>query len=133
MHAKHVAKQAEKAAEPTSGLDLTDVPAGFYAVPEGKGRLKIAIRKPGKNSRWHGSIFVDDGAEYGNRQNYGRQLPGKQYEGKIIEQLTAIAADPLAAMKAYGKLTSTCGACGRKLEDAKSIELGIGPICLEKF
>ena len=133
MHAKHVAKQADKAAEPTSGLDLTDVPAGLYAIPNGDTRLKVAIRKPGKNSRWHGSIFVDDGAAYGSRKNYGRQMPGKEYEGSIIEQLKAIAADPLEAMKAYGKLTSTCGACGRKLEDEKSIALGIGPVCLNKF
>lgn len=133
MHAKHLVKQAEKAAAPTSGLDLTDIPAGLYAVPDGDTRLKIAIRKPGKNSRWHGSIFVDDGAEYGNRQNYGRQLPGREYEGKVVEQLIAIAADPLAAMKAYGNLVGRCGACGRKLEDEKSIELGIGPICLKKF
>lgn len=133
MHAKHIVKQAEKAAAPTSGLDLTEVPAGLYAVPNGETRLKIAIRKPGKNSKWHGSIFVDDGAEYGNRQNYGRQLPGKEYEGKVVEQLIAIAADPLAAMKAYGNLVGHCGACGRKLEDEKSIELGIGPVCLAKF
>lgn len=133
MHAKHLAKQDAKAKEPTSGVDLTDVPAGLYAVPNGETRLKVAIRKPGKNSKWHGSIFVDDGAEYGNRQNYGRQLPGKDYEGSIIEQLQAIAADPLAAMKAYGNLVGACGACGRKLEDEKSIEMGIGPVCLKKF
>lgn len=133
MHAKHVAKQAEKAAAPTSGVDLTDIPAGLYAVPNGETRLKIAIRKPGKNSRWHGSIFVDDGAEYGNRQNYGRQMPGREYEGKVVEQLKAIAADPLEAMKAYGNLVGRCGACGRKLEDEKSIALGIGPVCLRKF
>jgi hypothetical protein len=133
MHAKHVATQAEKAAAPTSGVDLTDIPAGTYAVPNGETRLKVAIRKPGKNSRWHGSIFVDDGAEYGSRQNYGRQMPGKEYEGDIVEQLKAIAADPLEAMKAYGKLVGQCGACGRKLEDETSIEIGIGPVCLKKF
>jgi hypothetical protein len=134
MHAKHIAKQTAQAAEPQiDTVDLTDIPAGYYAVPNGETRLKVAIRKPGKNSKWHGSIFVDDGAEYGNRENYGRQMPGKQYEGKIIEQLQAIAADPLEAMKAYGNLVGVCGACGRKLEDEKSIELGIGPVCLEKF
>lgn len=133
MHAKHLVKQAEKDAAPTSGIDLTDVPAGLYAVPNGETRLKVAIRKPGKNSKWHGSIFVDDGAEYGNRKNYGRQLPGREYEGSIVEQLKAIAADPLEAMKAYGNLVGRCGACGRKLEDEKSIELGIGPVCMAKF
>jgi hypothetical protein len=134
MWKKHIAKQAEKAAEPqVETIDLTDVPAGRYAVPNGETRLKVAIRKPGANSKWHGSIFVDDGAEYGARQNYGRQMPGKQYEGKIVEQLKVIAADPLEAMKAYGHLVGACGVCGRKLEDEKSVALGIGPICLSKF
>jgi hypothetical protein len=133
MHSKYLVKQAEKARAPSSGVDLTDIPAGLYAVPNGETRLKIAIRKPGKRSKWHGSIFVDDGAEYGNRRNYGRQMPGKEYEGKIVEQLKAIAADPLEAMKAYGRLVGQCGACGRKLEDETSIEMGIGPVCAKKF
>ena len=133
MHAKHLAKQAEKANAPGTGVDLTDIPAGYYAVPNGETRLKVAIRKPGKNSKWHGSIFVDDGAAYGSRQNYGRQMPGKEYEGKIVEQLKAIVADPLEAMKAYGHLVGACGACGRKLEDEQSVALGIGPVCLKKF
>ena len=133
MYQKHLAKQAEKASEPTSGLDLTDIPKGMYAVPSGDTRLKVAIRKPGKNSRWHGHIFVDDGAVYGARQNYGRQAPGKEYEGKIIEELKKIAADPFEASKAYGRLVGACGVCGRVLEDEKSIEAGIGPICAKKF
>ena len=130
---KHFARLAAKADEPTSGLDLTNVPAGLYAIPNGDTRLKVAIRKPGKNSKWHGSIFVDDGAAYGSRKNYGRQMPGKEYEGDIVEQLKAIAADPLEASKAYGKLTDHCGVCGALLENEKSIALGIGPVCLNKF
>ncbi len=133
MYAKHLAKQEGNENAPTSGIDLTNIPAGTYAVPNSDTRLKVAIRKPGKNSKWHGYIFVDDGAEYGNRNNYGRQVPGKDYEGKIHDELKAIIVDPLEAMKAYGRLVGRCGACGRLLEDETSILNGIGPICANKF
>ena len=133
MQAKHVAKKAADKEQATDGIDLTDLPAGTYAVPGGDTRLKIAVRRPAKNSKWYGWTFVDDGSEYGKRQNYGRQAPGKNYVGNCVDQLTAIAADPKAAMAAYGKLTGTCGMCGRHLEDEKSVEIGIGPVCLTKF
>jgi len=34
-----------------SDLDLFELQKGYYAVPDGDTRLKIAIRRPGKNSR----------------------------------------------------------------------------------
>lgn len=114
-------------------IDLSDLPTGFYAVPDGDTRLKIAVRRPRKNSNWYGWIFVDDGAEYGNRKNYGRQGPDALYKGKIREQLMAVLANPLEALKAYGHLTGSCGVCGRHLEDEESVALGIGPICAGKL
>lgn len=112
------------------GPDLRDVPGGTYAVPGGDTRLKVSIRH-GKG-KWAGVIFVDDGAAYGSRTNYGRQN-GAAYSGKIVEELTIIAADPEAAAAAYGKLHGTCGLCGRTLEDEASIERGLGPVCAAKF
>lgn len=122
---------------PRSG-DMTDLDIsslkGFYAVPDGETRLKLCVRHPGKNSKYHGWIFVDDGAAYGQRRTYGKQL-GKtgRYTGKVQEQLRAILADPLAAQVAYGRLTGVCGVCGRLLEDEQSVAAGIGPICAGKM
>lgn len=112
-----------------SELDLSPLLKGFYSVPDGDTRLKVAIRRPGKNSKWQGHIFVDDGAAYGARKNYGRQAPDGLYRGDIRGALAEILKDPKAAMVAYGKLTGTCGVCGRKLEDEQSVAAGIGPIC----
>jgi hypothetical protein len=125
--------QANKSAEPETGLDLSDLPSGYYAVPDGDTRLKVRVNRPGKDSNWHGWIFVSDGAAYGHRKNYGRQGPGKKYSGQITEQLKAIMADPATASKEYGKLVGCCGVCGRKLEDEHSVEAGIGPICAQKM
>jgi len=116
-----------------SALDISPLLKGFYSVPDGDTRLKVAIRRPGKKSKWHGWIFVDDGAEYGARKNYGRQGPDSLYSGDIRDELAAILEDPKAAMVAYGILTGTCGVCGRKLEDEESVAAGIGPICAGKF
>ena len=136
--AKAEAKKAEVAAatandaDSATEIDLTDVPSGYYAVPDGETRLKVRINRPGKQSNWHGFTFVTDGAAYGQSKRYGRQAPGKMYSGMIIKQLTAIAADPGAASLAYGKLTGTCGVCGLKLENEESVARGIGPVCAQK-
>lgn len=134
--ARDAARDAQRKAEAEkqgSDLDLSTLPSGMYAVPGGDTRLKLRISRPRKGSNWEGYIFIDDGAAYGQRRNYGRQAPGARYSGKVIDQLRAIMADPKAAMAAYGHLTGQCGVCGRKLEDEQSIERGMGPICAGKF
>lgn len=109
-------------------LDLSKLPAGRYAVPGGNTRLKVQVSKPVSGS-WKGFIFVSDGAAYGSARRYGKQAPGKGYEGMIRDELRTIAADPEAASAAYGKLTGHCGVCGRVLENEESVARGIGPIC----
>jgi len=130
------AERTAAAAHAGSGLDLSPIPAGHYAVPNGDTRLKVLIEKPlnedGKPTKWHGWVFVSDGAEYGQQRKYGRQAPGKTYSGMIQDELRAIVADPKAAAIAYGKLTGRCSVCNRKLENEESVARGIGPICAEK-
>ena len=114
-------------------IDLHNLNSGFYAVPDGDTRLKIAVHRPKKNSKWFGWIFVDDGAEYGSRKNYGRQGPDAMYTGLIREELQAVLDNPVEALQAYGRLTGSCGVCGRILEDEESVARGIGPICWGKL
>jgi hypothetical protein len=73
----------------------------------------------------------------------GDQFLGKIAGGKFVasfeateEQQAAVVAamaDPLAAAVAFGRRTGQCSCCGRELTNAKSVELGIGPICREMF
>lgn len=118
--------------EPVEGIDLSNVPAGLFAVPGGDTRLKVRIDKP-TAGRWEGWTFVKDGAVYGRGGMMGKVKPGGVYVGSAMDAIAAIAADPLAASAAYGRLTGTCGVCGKKLEDATSVERGIGPVCFNKF
>lgn len=115
-----------------TGLDLTSLPSGRYAVPDGDTRLKLRINRP-TSGKWAGFVFVDDGAAYGQRTRYGMQRPGETYRGKLEDQLAAIVADPHAAMAAYGQLVGECGNCSRRLEDETSVALGVGPICRGKL
>jgi hypothetical protein len=124
-------RSQEAAAAPVDALRLT-LPAGLYAVPNGDTRLKVRIDRP-DTGKWGGYVFVKDGAAYGQGKRYGMQKPGGAYSGTIVDELRIINADPRAASIAYGKLTGCCGVCGRKLENAESIEAGIGPICAKGF
>ena len=75
------------------GLDLSALPAGMYAVPNGETRLKVQIDRP-DDEKWNGWIFVKDGAVYGEGRKYGHQSPGWSYKGEIEAELRAILADP---------------------------------------
>lgn len=113
---------------PVSVLDLRNVPSGMYADPDGSTRLKVKIQHG--TGKWDGWIFVSDGAAYGRGTRYGAQKPGSSgYVGGINDVIVSIVKNPAAASGAYGRLTGTCGICGRPLENEDSVERGIGPIC----
>lgn len=126
VQAKQEAKKAEK---PVTGLDLSALKSGYYAVPGGDTRLKLRVSRGKEGGNWAGTIFVNDDAAYGQRTLYGMQKPGEVYKGKVAEALETILANPLEASMAYGKLVGRCGVCGKRLEDANSVAAGIGPIC----
>lgn len=130
MKGKVEARENERAqqAHNIEGLDLSELPAGLYAVPGGETRLKVTVDKV-ESGKWAGFTFVHDGAEYGQRQKYGMQAPDRTYNGGIQDQLRAIMNDPQAARERYAEITGRCYACNRKLEDETSVRLGIGPIC----
>ena len=129
----HLDGQCPEVAEEPEGLDLSGLVPGYYAVPGGDTRLKLAISHGKAGGKWEGFTFVKDGAEYGSQERYGMQRPGQRYRGKVQDALAIILADPKAAMVAYGKLVGRCGACGTLLENEDSVAAGIGPICASKF
>jgi hypothetical protein len=78
---------------------------------------------------------------------YVKAADTKDYLGKVMgvtfmptrnggdahTALALIAADPMAAAVRYGQRTGVCACCGRKLTNADSVTLGIGPICKTKW
>ena len=80
---------------------------------------------------------------------YVRRVTDDTYLGKIspdgvyspsfkatdadLETIKATAADPLGLATAYGLRTGRCSCCGLKLTNKLSVQLGIGPICRDKW
>lgn len=77
-----------------------------------------------------GALYVKDA----DKQYLGKVINGK-YTGREEAKpgLAVIAEDPKAAAIRYGQKTGTCACCGRGLTNHASIELGIGPVCANKW
>ena len=52
---------------------------------------------------------------------------------ELIQLLEDVAQNPSKAAKLHGMETGSCACCGRELTNKASIQLGIGPICAEKY
>jgi len=96
-------------------------PAGHYAVEYGD-VLRFYVVKPGKG-RWEGRTFLNRfRSDYMDR--VGRDETAAVY--------AAINSDVEAARKRFSDETVCCYACGRRLTDAESRALGIGPECRKR-
>lgn len=141
--AKRAEFQAQRSAEReklAAEVDLAPIHAMFDKAREaGLKRLQYRaeglIIKPAPSfSANAGALYVkttDDlyiGKVVGNKFH-----PNRDATQSNKEALLNIAKNPVDAAKAYGKLTGSCSCCGRTLTDPTSIELGIGPICAEKW
>lgn len=52
---------------------------------------------------------------------------------EMMATLAEVCQDPLGAAVKFGRLTGSCSCCGRKLDNKLSVELGIGPVCRDKY
>lgn len=145
MIAKVRAKQAAKASgapvAPKAVIDLSPIRAMFDAATA-SGYKKPSYRAEGlvlslaaSWSKNPGAIYVKStgGAYYG--KVVGKTFSATQ-EGRrdgVEALLLEIAKDPLAAAIKYGQRTGNCACCGRLLTNHNSINLGIGPICAQKW
>lgn len=91
-------------------------------------RLSLA-KEGGKNP---GAVYVKRYGAY-----IGKIAADGTVDSMISEAhravLTAIAADPAKAAKAYAALMGRCSFCALQLTDAGSVEVGYGPICAKHY
>lgn len=79
-------------------------------------------------------IWVKVDREYcGGIAADGRLMLTRAAPEWLPERLQTLAADPDGECRLYGQRTGTCSCCGRELTNKESIDLGIGPICREKW
>jgi Family of unknown function (DUF6011) len=148
---------APKATAPANGigrfddmledLNLRDIQVGgrgrsYFAIPfdgegafDGHAFFRIDNVDEAKDPRWGGNVFVR--WVYGEIEKYvGRQFKGesgyrplKDYANRFEFLLNEIATDPEKYKALYGQRVGKCGHCHKRLTDAESRRIGIGPIC----
>lgn len=122
----------QPAKEATTPEPAPDVEAGRYAVAdEVTGDWTFYQVDRPTEGRWAGHTFLNHlvGAP-GDWARYS--VHSRKDSERYSRVMTAIAADPHAAMVAFGRESGICGACGSPLSDPESRARGIGPVCAGK-
>lgn len=144
MIAKVAAKREAKAAAANAkggAVDLSRIEEMFAAARE-NGHEKPVYRAEGlkislapAHGRNAGALYVVllDGDAYQGKVE-GKQFKAvREASDETMPALLRIAENPLEAAVAFGRKTGKCACCGRKLENKISVEMGIGPICRERW
>lgn len=104
--------------------------------------IALTIKVAGEQSRNAGDLYVTSGKQetrlyFGRVDRAGVFHPSQQPEAQALTAcaaaLKAMASDPAAAGKAYGARTGSCAFCSLPLDDGRSVHVGYGPICAEKW
>lgn len=103
---------------------------------------EITLYLSGPNSRVPNVVNVTRGP-FGTPNNWlGRVTADGVWEPSrdvgdaakpVTKLLKALGKDPEAVAAEYGKLMGRCCFCGRGLDDARSTEVGYGPVCAKNY
>ena len=138
---------AQSRADNAVEADASKIEAAFDHA-RGAGLKKLSLRLAGYvfkpaplHGRNPGAIYVTDlnrtGSDgrnlYLGKVDKGRFVRSRDCDEDAESSILAICIDPHAAAVATGLETGICSCCGRELTNEESVELGIGPICREKW
>lgn len=110
-----------------------------FVMSAGETTLRLSVAGP--EARVPGSINVSTAGSFENRTWFGRILKDGQFEAspraqapaELIDALKAFAADPAGVAAAYGRRTGSCCFCSKELTDGRSVSVGYGPICADRY
>lgn len=100
---------------------------------------RVVVSECGDRSKTPGDLRVTDGGTFHDGRYFGRitragaWIPGRDSSTPVLAVLVAMAADPAATAAAYGRQSGACCFCGRPLDDGRSVAVGYGPVCADKF
>lgn len=85
-----------------------------------------------------GTVVVTDGRPFANNTFHGRIDRDGKFDSRtevtgLVKLLAKLATKPLETVGEYGHLTGSCSLCGRPLTNKKSVDMGVGPVCLHRF
>jgi hypothetical protein len=137
------------AAQVTETLNFQAIQDLFDRAAQKLKRVKIKLQTPagtpvhlaraGAASRYTGQVMITDGGPYGANRYFGRiDVNGDFYatgraEQDVRDLVREFAADPAGTAGRYGRLTGGCSFCNHGLKDARSIQVGYGPVCAKNF
>jgi len=136
--------QAESAEDANSEPQFNRLFSVFQAA-KSRGLKRLTLRLSGVNVKpnrdlttlWVTSQTETEEGNYGPQPKYLGKITPNRLDSRLADEVKAVlleaASDPLTAAVRYGKETGSCSCCGRDLTNPQSIELGIGPICREKY
>lgn len=124
-------QQVETDLSPIRRMFETAVASG-YKKPTYRAEGLVINRAPDTGAN-PGALYVknEDGVYLG--KILGTTFTPSRDGREAAPILQAIAVDPLQAALRYGQRTGRCSCCGRELTNHTSIDLGIGPVCREKW
>lgn len=115
--------------------DWHDLPKGFYAIEVtdngavlGWALFERQVPRVTKTGRRLGRSLLRIGAKYAVDADASHRIQ-RIADARQDDWIAALIADPVPARALFGQVTGKCGCCGKKLHDATSKLLGIGPDC----
>ena len=133
-------RKAEEAERAKVSVDLSAI-TDMFEQAKNRGYKRPKYRAEGLtlslaplNGVNAGAIYVkteDD--DYCGKVVNNEFIPARNVSETVGTALLEIAKNPADAAVRYGRLTGRCACCGRSLSNKRSIELGIGPICADKW
>ena len=139
--AKDEDRATAKAKSPDAELDMTSVKekldtAFASGIKNPILRLEsFKINRAKDESKNPGHLYVksNDGDYLGKVSPEGHFYKSYDATDNHVAAILEVGKDVLAAAVAYGKRTGSCSCCGKELTNPESIELGIGPICIQNW
>jgi hypothetical protein len=115
------------------GFNPQDLEPGVYAIARGDEDADIYKVKYNKQkTRKYASRLVPISGTRLNEEDERVQWDW-QYEPSAITKIRPYQRMGEDEAKHFGIKYGICAACGRPLSDAKSVENGIGPVCIKHF
>jgi Family of unknown function (DUF6011) len=97
------------------------------------GTFSLSLSRSGK---WAGHVFANKPGGFGSGY-YCYIKPNFQLSDNapdwVVEQLREFAKDPAEYAGAYGKKTGSCCFCSQTLTDPRSVTVGYGPVCANRW
>lgn len=133
------AEHAKKAEEEAPEVSIEAIHTAFEsAMSKGIKRPKMNLAEfkfslAASHGNNPGAIYVKRGEDYLGKITSGKFIRAFGVAEEVENEVVQLCADPKSAAIAYGRKYGSCSICARELTNKQSIELGIGPICAEKY